>query len=176
MPIFLPRIVHSCCSLIVVSVTSFKRTLPSAIRAFSGSNPIKASAVILLPQPDSPTRHKVFPRSREKLARRTRVNPSRETVKLQTSSTLLPRYFHKEPLMYSRNKERFLNIEVSKKRGMGEIPLPHARTSYTSKIFFNSASRKPTTDFSPPGSTRVGKDPRGLYERSFSSSALRSAP
>ena len=39
--------------------------------ALSGSRPISASAVIDLPQPDSPTRPSVSPRSSEKLTPRT---------------------------------------------------------------------------------------------------------
>src|SRR5690606_34637846 len=51
--------------------------------------PMTASAVMLLPHPDSPTRHSVSPRPRRKLAPSTRSTPwpSKRMVRSSTAST-----------------------------------------------------------------------------------------
>ncbi len=70
MPMRLPRIAQSSRSLLPVSSSPSKRMLPVTC-AFSGSKPMSAITLIDLPQPDSPTRPRVSPRSSEKLMSRT---------------------------------------------------------------------------------------------------------
>ena len=62
MPMRPPRTARIACSdKASVSVPS-RSTRPASTRPFSGSSRISASAVMLLPQPLSPTRAKVSPR------------------------------------------------------------------------------------------------------------------
>src|SRR3546814_75664 len=63
MPIWPPRTWLMPCSDRPLSSTAPKCIRPAEIRPASGSRRSKASAVMLLPQPDSPTRAKVCPRS-----------------------------------------------------------------------------------------------------------------
>jgi hypothetical protein len=60
-----------------------RRTLPALMRPFSGSRRSSASAVMLLPQPDSPTSAKVSPRSMARL----RPSSARSTPSSASSST-----------------------------------------------------------------------------------------
>ncbi len=89
--ILLPRTSRMAASSCAARSAPRRRTLPAPIRPSGGISRMMASAVMLLPQPDSPTRHSVSPARMSKLtalstsATRERVRNSR--LRPSTSST-----------------------------------------------------------------------------------------
>ena len=67
MAIALPRMRRISRALFLVRSSPFKRIAPPTMRAAGGSRPTIDRQVVVLPQPDSPTRPSVSPSRRVKL-------------------------------------------------------------------------------------------------------------